>query len=234
MQFALAQLGEPYLWGAEGPNRWDCSGLMWAAYRSVAARRFRGSPATSTRRPSRSTVAATALLPGDLLFFSSSPTDASKIHHVGMYIGGGQMVHAPTTGDVVKISTVWWSRFFAATRVVGAVPAPPVPGGTDHRRQPSPRPRHRNPRPRARGPPRRARGPTTPSPSPTTPSPSPTTPSPSPTTPAPTPDPSESSDTPTQPAEPPAETTSPAGEPEATTQAPSATAAATSAAASAS
>ena len=63
-----------------------------------------------------------ALLPGDLIFFASGSSWQS-VHHVGMYLGGGKMVHAPTTGDVVKVSTVWWSRFYAATRVYGAVPS---------------------------------------------------------------------------------------------------------------
>jgi cell wall-associated NlpC family hydrolase len=195
VQFALAQLGEPYLWGAEGPNRWDCSGLMWAAYGSVGQTLPRVSrdqyQGTRTRE-----VSPTALVPGDLLFFSSSRTDASKIHHVGMYIGGGKMVHAPTTGDVVKISTVWWSRFFAATRVVGAVRAPAAgpttpaspttPPSTPAQPRPTPTP-SATPKPPASP---------TPSPSPTTGSPTPT---PSPTTSSPEPTP-----TTTQPSNPPA------------------------------
>lgn len=123
VRYALAQLGDPYLWAAEGPDRFDCSGLMWAAYRSKGADYF------DLPRVSRDqyyatrgrTVARTALLPGDLLFFASGSSWTS-IHHVGMYIGNGKMVHAPTTGDVVKISTVTWSRLYAATRVIGAVP----------------------------------------------------------------------------------------------------------------
>ncbi|MER7888781.1 C40 family peptidase [Micromonospora sp. NPDC094482] len=127
VRYALAQLGDPYLWAAEGPNRFDCSGLMWAAYRSKGADYF------DLPRVSRDqyyatrgrTVDRSALLPGDLLFFASG-SNWSTIHHVGMYIGNGKMVHAPTTGDVVKISTVTWSRLYAATRVIGAVPAPPT------------------------------------------------------------------------------------------------------------
>ncbi|WBB77989.1 NlpC/P60 family protein [Micromonospora sp. WMMD882] len=127
VKYALAQLGDPYLWAAEGPDRFDCSGLVWAAYRSKGADYF------SLPRVSRDqynatrtrTVSREALLPGDLLFYASGSSWQS-IHHMGMYIGNGKMVHAPTTGDVVKISTVRWSRLFAATRVVGAVPAPGV------------------------------------------------------------------------------------------------------------
>jgi cell wall-associated NlpC family hydrolase len=232
VRFALAQLGEPYLWGAEGPSRWDCSGLMWGAYRSadyydlprVSRDQFQ---ATKTRQ-----VSPSALLPGDLLFFSSSRIDASKIHHVGMYIGGGKMVHAPTTGDVVKISTVWWSRFFGATRVVGAVPAPVAPalppvtppstgGGTTPPPPPAP-----PTTPPTKPPTKPPTGPTTPPPTdPTTPPPTdPTTPPPTdPTTPTPdptTPAPEESEEPPatppedppaTQPEEPPAPSASPDG-----------------------
>jgi cell wall-associated NlpC family hydrolase len=122
--FALRQLGKPYLWGAEGPDRYDCSGLMWDAYRSVgitlprvAADQYRGTQA----RP----VARHALLPGDLVFFSRSRTDWRQIHHVGMYLGDGRIVHAPNRNDVVKVSPMWWSSFFGATRVVPAVPVGP-------------------------------------------------------------------------------------------------------------
>ncbi|MEU5562801.1 C40 family peptidase [Micromonospora musae] len=127
VRYALAQLGDPYVWAAEGPDRFDCSGLMWAAYRSKGADYF------DLPRVSRDqyyatrgrTVSRNALLPGDLLFFASG-SSWTTIHHVAMYIGNGKMVQAPTTGDVVKISTVTWSRLYAATRVIGAVPTPPT------------------------------------------------------------------------------------------------------------
>ncbi|MBO4207533.1 C40 family peptidase, partial [Micromonospora echinofusca] len=128
VRYALAQLGDPYLWAAEGPDRFDCSGLVWAAYRSKGADYF-DLPRVSrdqyyaTRHRS---VSRSALLPGDLIFFASG-NNWQSIHHMGMYIGGGKMVHAPTTGDVVKVSTVRWSRFYAATRIFGAVPAPTTP-----------------------------------------------------------------------------------------------------------
>jgi cell wall-associated NlpC family hydrolase len=127
VRYALAQLGDPYKWSEEGPDEFDCSGLMWAAYRSPGADYF------DLPRVSRDQYAATrsrtvpqsALLPGDLLFFASG-SSWTTIHHVGMYIGNGKMVQAPTTGDVVKISVVRWTRLYAATRVIGAVPAPVV------------------------------------------------------------------------------------------------------------
>jgi peptidoglycan DL-endopeptidase CwlO len=168
LNFALKQLGKPYLWGAEGPHRYDCSGLMWAAYRSPGADYF-SLPRVAKDQyyaTRHNTVDRSALLPGDLIFFASG-SSWTTVHHVGMYVGNGRMVHAPTTGDVVKVSTVWWSRFYAATRVIDAVPAPPPPTPAP----PTPTP-----------------APTTPAPKPTTPGPTPTTPTP--TTPGPTPSPS--------------------------------------------
>jgi peptidoglycan DL-endopeptidase CwlO len=187
VRYALAQLGDPYLWAAEGPDRFDCSGLVLASYQAAG---YRGLPrvsrdqyyATRTR-----SVDPNALLPGDLLFFASGRSWTS-IHHVTMYIGNGKMVEAPRTGDVVKISTVRWSRLFAATRVVGAVPAPapPAPGATS---SPSTTPK---PIP---APPTKPTKPTKPpAPKPTTSSPSPSV-SPSPSkspTPSPSPSPSDS------------------------------------------
>ncbi|NES26196.1 NlpC/P60 family protein [Micromonospora terminaliae] len=129
VRYALAQLGDPYLWAAEGPDRFDCSGLVLAAYQSAG---YRGLPRVSRDQyyATRSrTVDPNALLPGDLLFFASSSSWTS-IHHVAMYIGNGKMVEAPRTGDVVKISVVRWSRLYAATRVLGAVPAPATPAPT--------------------------------------------------------------------------------------------------------
>jgi peptidoglycan DL-endopeptidase CwlO len=188
VQFALHQLGKPYLWAAEGPDRYDCSGLMWASYQSTGYSLPRVSRDQYYATRSKS-VSRYALLPGDLLFFSSTG-DSSGIHHVGMYVGNGKMVHAPTTGDVVKISTVWWSRFFAATRVYGAVSSPATPRPTPS--TPSPTPTTPSPLPTTPSPTPTTPSPvpTTPSPTPTTPSPVPTTPSPDPTSPSPSPEPS--------------------------------------------
>ncbi|MFI6239720.1 NlpC/P60 family protein [Micromonospora sp. NPDC050795] len=141
VRYALAQLGDDYKWSEEGPNQFDCSGLMWAAYRSPGADYF------DLPRVSRDQYAATrgrtvpqsALLPGDLLFFASGSSWTS-IHHVAMYIGNGKMVQSPTTGDVVKISVVRWSRLYAATRVIGAVPAPVVTNPTPPVSTPKPTP----------------------------------------------------------------------------------------------
>ncbi|SCL17046.1 NlpC/P60 family protein [Micromonospora rhizosphaerae] len=186
VRYALAQLGDPYLWAAEGPDRFDCSGLVLASYLSAG---YRDLPRVSRDQyyATRSrTVDPNFLLPGDLLFFASG-SSWTTIHHVAMYIGGGKMVEAPRSGDVVKISTVRWSRLYAATRVIGAMPAParPVPAPTRTTTQPRP-----TPTPTRTATPKPTR---TPTPTPTTTTPSPTTspstspsPTPSPTTPPPT------------------------------------------------
>jgi cell wall-associated NlpC family hydrolase len=198
--FALAQLGKPYEWAAEGPNTYDCSGLTWAAYRSagitiprIAADQYHG------LRP----VLLSNLLPGDLLFFSTDRSNWRAIHHVGMYIGDGKMVHAPTTGDHVRIAPIWWSEYFGAARVVDAVPGPstttPSPTPTPSRTAtPSPTPsRSASPSPTA--------PPTAPSPKPTAPAPKPTL---APPTSAPADPPQQQSPTP-DPTDTPAGATSP-------------------------
>ncbi|WBC03377.1 C40 family peptidase [Micromonospora sp. WMMA1976] len=200
VRYALAQLGDPYLWAAEGPDRFDCSGLMLASYQAAG---YRGLPRVAKDQyfATRSrTVSPTALLPGDLLFFASSSSWTS-VHHVAMYIGNGKMVEAPRTGDVVKISVVRWSRLYAATRVIGAVPAPatPVPPPTvpaTPKPSTTPKPTPTTPKPSTTPKPTPTTPkPTTPTPKPTTSSPAPTTPPPSPTdSPDPTPSQSESAE----------------------------------------
>ncbi|WP_326564598.1 C40 family peptidase [Micromonospora peucetia] len=197
LAYARAQLGDPYLWAAEGPDRFDCSGLIYAAYRSAG---YYGLPRVSRDQyyATRSrTVSRTALLPGDLVFFASG-TSWTTIHHMGMYVGGGKMIHSPTTGDVVKISTVRWSRLYAATRVIGAVPAPAS--------TPSPTPTPTKPPTPTPTPPASP----SPTPKPTSPSPSPT---PKPTSPSPTPS------TSTSPSATPTGSASPTATPDASTSA---------------
>ncbi|GAA2133066.1 C40 family peptidase [Kitasatospora kazusensis] len=94
VQFAYAQLGKPYEWGATGPSTFDCSGLTGAAWRAagVSLPRVSQDQWNAGRH-----VAKADLQPGDLVFFYSD------LHHVGLYIGNGQMIHAPRTGENVKI-----------------------------------------------------------------------------------------------------------------------------------
>lgn len=109
---ATSMLGRAYEWGAVGPDRFDCSGLTSWAYRQAGVAIPRTSRAQYAGLPR---VPLDALAPGDLIFFSSGP-DPATIHHVGMYLGDGRMVHAPRTGDVVKISAVWSTGVIGAAR----------------------------------------------------------------------------------------------------------------------
>ncbi|MER5741211.1 MULTISPECIES: NlpC/P60 family protein [unclassified Streptomyces] len=108
VSFARAQLGKPYVWGATGPSAYDCSGLTQAAWRAagVSLPRTTYTQINAGRRVSRSELA-----PGDLVFFYSG------ISHVGLYIGGGQMIHAPRPGAPVRIAPIDEMPFAGATRV---------------------------------------------------------------------------------------------------------------------
>jgi peptidoglycan DL-endopeptidase CwlO len=122
LTFALAQRGDPYVWSEEGPDQYDCSGLMYAAYRTSAAGNF---PLARVSRDQYyqtrgKSVDRYSLVPGDLLFFSST-TSWTNIHHVAMYAGNGMMVEAPRTGLTVRLVPVRWSRLFQATRIYGSV-----------------------------------------------------------------------------------------------------------------
>ncbi len=94
---ARSKLGSPYVWAAAGPSTFDCSGLTmyaWAAA-GVSLPHSSGMQMSSGRR-----VSASALQPGDLVFYGS------PVHHVALYVGGGQVIHAPQTGDVVRYASV--------------------------------------------------------------------------------------------------------------------------------
>ncbi|WP_433373156.1 C40 family peptidase [Actinoplanes sp. CA-142083] len=120
LEYALAQRGDPYVWSTEGPNTFDCSGLMWAAYQSVGFQLQRVSRDQYWQTHEK-VVDRYSLLPGDLLFFSYS-NSWRGIHHVAMYAGNGLMVEAPRTGLNVRLVPVRWTRLFQATRVFGSVP----------------------------------------------------------------------------------------------------------------
>lgn len=112
--FAKAQLGDPYVWGAAGPNAWDCSGLTMKAFAVVGISLPHSSRAQYTFGHS---VSRANLRPGDLLFYGYS---ASSIHHVALYIGGGMVLHASTSGQPVKIVPIGrtGSDYFGARRLL--------------------------------------------------------------------------------------------------------------------
>ena len=102
--FAAAQLGDAYRWGAAGPDSWDCSGLMLMAWRAGGI----SLPHSSAGQYAASTpIGAGDLRPGDLVFWGASP---SGIYHVAMYVGGGEIIHAPRTGrPVSRESMYYWT-----------------------------------------------------------------------------------------------------------------------------
>jgi peptidoglycan DL-endopeptidase CwlO len=114
---AMSKRGSPYVWGAAGPNSFDCSGLvMWAwAQAGVGLPHFTGSQMSATKP-----IAVSQLQPGDLVFVWGPGEGGGPPGHVGLYIGGGQMVHAPHAGATVTVVSIyWWSgATIAAGRVV--------------------------------------------------------------------------------------------------------------------
>jgi cell wall-associated NlpC family hydrolase len=106
--YAYQKLGSPYVWGATGPNAFDCSGLVQAAYRSagVSLPRTTYAQINAGRR-----VSLSQLRPGDLVFFYSG------ISHVGLYIGDGRMIHAPNPSAPVRVAPIDEMPFAGAARV---------------------------------------------------------------------------------------------------------------------
>ncbi|WP_346433713.1 NlpC/P60 family protein [Nonomuraea composti] len=111
LQFAFAQVGKPYRYGGTGPDSFDCSGLTQAAWRAAGVRLPR-TTYTQWAWGAARRVPLDQLQPGDLLF-------SKGLGHMGMYAGGGRMVHAPQTGDVVKVVDLddyWRGRLAGAIR----------------------------------------------------------------------------------------------------------------------
>ncbi|MEV1166937.1 NlpC/P60 family protein [Nonomuraea sp. NPDC049784] len=111
--WALTQLGKPYVWAAAGPDTYDCSGLTMRAWEKAGKQLDHW---TGTQWTSGEHVPLDQLKRGDLLFFGHVKDDPSTIHHVGIYVGDGQMVHAPQTGDVVRVASIWRGDLVGATR----------------------------------------------------------------------------------------------------------------------
>ena len=106
---AMAQRGDPYVWGASGPGSFDCSGLTAYAYAAAGI----SLPHSSAAQARMGTAVSRGdLQPGDLVYFYS------PVSHIGIYIGNGMMVHAPTSGDVVKVSSVDMSGYAGARRLL--------------------------------------------------------------------------------------------------------------------
>ncbi len=112
--FAAAQLGTPYVWGGTGAGGFDCSGLVQAAERAagvslprVAQDQYDAGPLVPP---------GTGVLPGDLVFFGAG---TGGVDHVGLYVGGGEMIDAPHTGALVRFDAAAWPDLVGATRPDG-------------------------------------------------------------------------------------------------------------------
>jgi cell wall-associated NlpC family hydrolase len=94
----MAQQGKPYQWGASGPNSFDCSGLVMYAWAAAGVRLSHYVPSqyAETRH-----VSLDQIQPGDIIYYNG-------FGHDGIYIGGGQIIHAPHTGDVVRVADLYY------------------------------------------------------------------------------------------------------------------------------
>ena len=108
LRAALTKVGDPYVWGAAGPNAFDCSGLVVWAYAQIGISldHFTGDLWNEGEHISRS-----QLEPGDLVFFFPD------IGHVGIYVGNGMMLDAPTFGQPVQVQAVFWNAYVGAVRI---------------------------------------------------------------------------------------------------------------------
>ncbi|AEA28647.1 C40 family peptidase [Pseudonocardia benzenivorans] len=104
--FALKEVGKPYVWGATGPNTYDCSGLMLRAFQAAGIELPRVS---RDQYNAGGHVPVRDAQPGDLLFYATDPSDPSTIHHVTLYMGDDKMVEAPYTGASVRVQPVPWN-----------------------------------------------------------------------------------------------------------------------------
>lgn len=114
--YAKLQLGKPYVWGTEGPNSFDCSGLTWYIYKHFGITIPRGATTQGTADYGIKITSQSKLLPGDLVFFHGSN---GVIGHATLYIGNGQVIEAPYTGANVRIRDLsnmrnwsWGRRIF--------------------------------------------------------------------------------------------------------------------------
>jgi peptidoglycan DL-endopeptidase CwlO len=119
---ALSRRGMPYVWGAAGPVSFDCSGLVEWSFAQAGLRMPRVAADQARTGPA---VPVSQLQPGDLLFYHTDPTDPGYISHVAIYLGNGQMLQAPQTGENVEIVPAITSgrEYAGAVRVDPAIAA---------------------------------------------------------------------------------------------------------------
>jgi peptidoglycan DL-endopeptidase RipA len=115
--WAISQIGKPYQWGGAGPDTYDCSGLTMDAWAHAGVTLLHW---TGYQWPSGPHIPISQLRRGDLLFFATNTSDPATIHHVGIYIGNGEMVDAPYTGVDVRIDSIYQpGGLIGATRPAG-------------------------------------------------------------------------------------------------------------------
>jgi peptidoglycan DL-endopeptidase CwlO len=127
--FAKRQIGKPYIWGGTGPKGFDCSGLQMKAFLHAgltiprtAAEQYAGAGKYVPLNQARA---------GDLLFYASDVTKPSTVYHVAMYVGGGQLLDSPETGEDVQISPLWTTDLLpVVVRPVATVKLPVRLGST--------------------------------------------------------------------------------------------------------
>jgi cell wall-associated NlpC family hydrolase len=111
--FAEAQLGKPYCWGGQGPSCFDCSGLVFAAYAAAGIHIAR---TTFEWQQDGPVIPLSRIQPGDLLFSAGSDGTPANPGHVVMYLGGGEVIQAPETGEDVQIDPIDLATVVVATR----------------------------------------------------------------------------------------------------------------------
>ena len=105
IQYALGEVGKPYVWGATGPASYDCSGLIMRAFQAAGI----NLPRVSRQQfYSGGQVPLAQAQAGDLLFYATDRNDPATIHHVVLYLGDNRMVEAPYTGEQVRVQPVPW------------------------------------------------------------------------------------------------------------------------------
>ena len=117
LDLAYSKMGCPYVWGSEGSNSFDCSGFTYYVFKNAAGINI---PRTSSAQSGcGETVSKSNLQPGDLVFFNTS---GKGVSHVGIYVGGGNMIHSPSSGKTVSVTSInssyYSSKFVTAKRVL--------------------------------------------------------------------------------------------------------------------
>ena len=119
LNLAAKQLGKPYVWGAQGPSSFDCSGLTYYVYKNAAGVTLPRVSSDQSRYGT--TVSKSNLKAGDLVFFDTSGPNNGAVSHVGIYVGNGQMIHASSSSSKivqVSIETSYWKNAYVTAKRV--------------------------------------------------------------------------------------------------------------------